>query len=298
MKLSRKDFSLFPTQHGYLFLGILLAMLLGSINYNNNAGFILVFFLGSMALISLVHSYKNLVETRISLGDADPVFSGETAFFPVAMNSPKGQGQSISLCFESSEPILFSAGFKTGLRLPSQTRKRGIHKPGKVILESVYPLGLFCLRAIIPEPPGGLVYPAPESGSYRTGQAGFLWEGDEESRLQGPDDFQGLAPYLPGSPVGHISWKTLSKGKGLFIKNFTAETGGELLFDLGFIRGNHLEKKLSILCRALLDANTSQLTYGLKLGEHLYLTPDTGKGHLHNCLKALALYAPPQGGTP
>ena len=39
MKLNRKQVSIFPTQHGCLFLAILIAMMSGSVNYKNNLFF-------------------------------------------------------------------------------------------------------------------------------------------------------------------------------------------------------------------------------------------------------------------
>lgn len=110
MVISARDLTIRPTQHGLLFLGILLAMLLGSINYNNNAGFILVFLLGSMGMISLVHSYKNLIGMRVRISGPSPVFAGQTGLFPVDIISPGGSGQAISLSFESYDEVQFSPG--------------------------------------------------------------------------------------------------------------------------------------------------------------------------------------------
>ena len=81
MKLNRSHLTLRPTQHGILFIAILIAMLLGSINYNNNAGFTLVFLLGTMTLISLFHSYKNLVGLEMTQTHVQPVFIGESIVF-------------------------------------------------------------------------------------------------------------------------------------------------------------------------------------------------------------------------
>lgn len=293
MELTRKDISLFPTQHGFLFLGILTAMLLGSVNYNNNAGFILVFLLGSMAMISLAISFRNLTGIKVTAGHPHPVFKGQTAFFPMEVTAPDTRGQALSLFFTETDnrdwiSVPPSGSIRT--ELPFKARARGVLVPGTIHLTSVFPLGLFRLRARIPGTTGVLVYPEPESGPAGSGRSGRDRDGEEESRIMGPDDFQGLTPYVPGSPVGHISWKTLSRGKGLFIKNFTAETGQEILFDLEQTPGTGLEQKLSILCSAILEAEAAGIRYGLKLGPGQEKPPESGSTHMHSCLKALALY--------
>jgi uncharacterized protein (DUF58 family) len=290
MALTGKDISLVPTQHGFLFLGILFAMLLGSVNYNNNAGFVLVFLLGSMALISLALSYKNLLGLEVSVGQPHPVFAGDSGFFPVTVTAPQGQALLVFIDQNTVSQISASPGSPASVGVSFTPPSRGIHTPAAMTLTSVYPLGLFRLKAVIPNHRGMVVYPAPAPGAFDTGYSGISPEGDEASHTRGPDDFQGLSPYAPGSPVGHISWKTLSRGKGLFIKNFTAETGQDLLFDLEKLSENDLEKKLSLLCRAVLDAEKTGVNYGLRLGAGLEKKPDCGNRHMQDCLTALSGY--------
>ena len=117
-------------------------------------------------------------------------------------------------------------------------------------------------------------------------------DGDQATQRLGPDDFQGLKPYVPGNNIGHISWKTLSRGQGLFIKDFTAETGQDIILELDLVQGKDLEQRLSRLCHMVLDADRHQRCYGLKLGPTFSTPPDTGDSHRHKCLKALALFAP------
>ncbi len=295
MELRRKNLSIRLTQHGFLFLGILIAMLLGSINYNNNAGFILVFLLGGMAIISLFHSYNNLVGLTLTTQRVQPVFKGQTVVFPVNIRGKSIQGQTLFLRIGDMEPISFSieAGGNSpvGLKLPSS--QRGYLIPADIILTSVYPFGLFRLSASIPLSTSCLVYPAPAPGTFPLAFAGDMEEGKEQNSRLGPDDFQGLKPYIPGNPIGHIAWKTLSRGQGLFVKDFTAETGQDILVDLSLIKKGELEDRLSMICHRILEAEKQQLRYGLRLGAVFSRRPARGKIHLHRCLKALALYEPP-----
>jgi uncharacterized protein (DUF58 family) len=295
MELRRTDITVRPTQHGFLFLGILIAMLLGSINYNNNAGFILVFLLGGMAIISLFHSYNNLVGLTLTPRHVHPVFKGDTAVFPVELRGDSIQGKTLFFKIGDTAPIAFSkeAGDSApvALRLPSS--QRGYLVPGDIELTSVYPFGLFRLKATIPLPARGIVYPAPVPGTFPLGFAGDMEEGRKESSRLGPDDFQGLKPYIPGNPIGHIAWKTLSRGQGLFIKDFTAETGNDIWMDLSLIKKGSLEERLSMICHRILESERQQQRYGLRLGTAFSRQPARGETHRHRCLKALALYNNP-----
>ena len=50
-----------------------------------------------------------------------------------------------------------------------------------------------------------------------------------------------------------------------------------------------VETRLSLLCRAVLEAEDSGLAYGLRL-PGVVLEPDSGALHRHRCLEALALH--------
>lgn len=292
MNLDKKQLSLRPTRHGLLFLGILGAMMAGSVNYNNNAGFILVFLLGGMALISLVHSRNNLAGLGIVFISAPPVFAGDTARFiiEVQSNGPERAGLTLALPKQTApgETALDRNETKR-MHLPVKTVTRGIVSPGQITVSSVFPFGLFHLQARIPVPLTCLVYPAPAEGPAIGRHEGGLQDGTTAGRDAGPDDFQGLSVYQPGQDVGRIYWKALSRGQGVFVKQFTAGVGGDLMLDFDAIPSQDTEDKLSRLCRMVVSADLQAISYGLKLPDRL-VPPARGPGHRHHCLKILALY--------
>jgi uncharacterized protein (DUF58 family) len=156
-------------------------------------------------------------------------------------------------------------------------------------VSSVYPFGLFRLQTRIPVPLTCLVYPAPAEGPAGQRHRGGLQEGAAAGRDVGPDDFQGLSVYRPGQNVGRIYWKALSRGQGVFVKQFTAGAGGDLMLDFDAVPSPDTEYKLSRLCRMVVSADRRNITYGLKLPDRL-VPPARGPGHRHHCLKALALF--------
>lgn len=289
MKLSRKQVSIFPTQHGFLFLAILIAMMMGAINYNNNAGFILVFLLGGMALISIFHSFKNLEGIEIICLSPLPVFAGQTATFPVHVKAPPTGGRAITFSLMPQDPLFVSIQREKTLQMTILAKGRGILHPKSLTIKSVYPFGLFTFCTLLPVKTNCLVYPRPVPGAHGTARSGLLPDGEEETSRQGADDFQGLKQYQPGHSINRISWKALSRGRGLFIKDFTAEDSLCIMLDFDVIPGRDLEFKLSRLCDMILTAEGRQMEYGLRLPGFMK-NPARGKSHQQHCLKALALF--------
>ena len=73
--LDRKRVYIFPTRYGFVFILVLFAMLLGSMNHNNNLGFLLTFLLSGMALVSILHTYRNMIGLEILSVAATPIFA-------------------------------------------------------------------------------------------------------------------------------------------------------------------------------------------------------------------------------
>ena len=55
------------------------------------------------------------------------------------------------------------------------------------------------------------------------------------------------------------------------------------------VAGPDPERKLALLCHAVLQAHRGRLEYGLRLPGRV-IEPDSGERHQKNCLAALALY--------
>ena len=108
---------------------------------------------------------------------------------------------------------------------------------------------------------------------------------------RGPDDFRGLIPYQAGHQVGRIAWKALSRGQGLFIKDFAAQAGGFELLDFHAFPSGTTEYRLSRLCGMVLDSDRRQIRFGLQLPGRI-IPPSWGSAHTKACLRALALFDP------
>lgn len=286
-----------PTRFGYTFLFFLAAMLVGSLNSNNNLGFLLTFLLGSMAAVSIWHSRRNLAGVTLAALRAKPVFAGETAHFEVSLRRTDPAARAIDIHLTAEEPATLdqvtSSPASVTIGIPAG--KRGLLTPEPLELSTCYPFGLFRACLTLPHSAGCLVYPRPIDGSPQTVPGEPTAGTGSDQSGPGVDDFAGLKPYQPGDSLGQISWKAFSRGQGLLIKQFTGESGRVLTIDWQAFEEPNLERKLSRMCGMVLNAHQAGLQFGLRLPTAT-VSPARGQNHLRACLAHLALFGLP-GGT-
>ncbi len=280
-----------PSRAGYGFALMLLVMLIGAINYNNSLGFMLTFLLGGLGLVSILHTYRNLRGLAIRPGHADPVFAGTRARFAFHLDNA-GQPARYDIAFSTNDGGECVAdvpgGGQARIELAVPAPRRGRLRPGRLRIESRFPIGLFHAWSWIEPEVSCLVYPQPEPTATlppprHEEQHGAALAGE------GNDDFAGLRAYQPGDSLRHIDWKALARGHKLLTKQFHGEAGASLWLAWDQTAGLAPEARLSRLCRWVLDAETRGLSYGLELPD-LVLSPSRGDSHRSRCLEALALY--------
>lgn len=290
--LTRKRIYILPTRYGLFFLVVLLGMLMGSVNYENNVGFLLTFLLGGMAFISIFHTYKNMAGIRILSSNSEPAFAGENAKFCFNTGADFADRAAIVFHLEAGQDIcqdIFISKDNT-FTIPVPTEKRGILKPGLLKIYSTFPLGLFYAWSNLNLDLKSIVYPKPVPGPMIFSEHGSLEALEQgKSIVSGVDDFEGLKIYQPGDSLKHISWKAYSKGQGLLTKSFVGQTGSSVFFDWDAFEQSGTEQKLSRLCHMIIKADRLKINYGLKLPGRII---DSGKdsAHKHSCLKELALF--------
>ena len=161
--LQRRRTSILPTRYGMLFIFLLSGMLIGSINYNNNLGFLLTFLLGSMALVSLGHTAKNLAGIRIITSRSHSVYAGDTARFEFLVRAAHSVRPAVGFKFENSEEVVQDISHDSDhwISVPVIASTRGVLKPGPLNVTTRYPLGLFVARSRLYLDMACIVYPKP-----------------------------------------------------------------------------------------------------------------------------------------
>ncbi len=302
--LTRNRVFILPTRQGVLYAVMLFVMLLGAINYNNSMGFVLCFFLASLALVCILHTYRNLRGLILTSGDPEPVFAGEIAQFPVTLNNRSGTKRH-ALEFSSvkkrsfrkkrDHPAAWQVNFDIDAEkqepvfLPLQTKYRGHHSINRVRIAGRFPLGLFRAWSYYDIDNKCLVYPRP-AGSDHLPEHSLLANEQCDGGMSGVDDFSGFKKYTPGDPIKMISWKALARGQELMVKQFIGKGARKLMFNWQLVR--HLENteaRLSQLCKWILIAEQQGFLYGLEL-PHIVIEPKQGMPHKRRCLEELALF--------
>ncbi len=293
--LGRRRVYVLPTRAGLMYAMALFVMLIGAINYNLSLGYGLAFLLAALAIVSILHAYRNLVHLSLHTQAPAAVFAGETARFPLVLHNPDPRMRhDIRVSLPGQMAIAADVPAQDDVRvlldLPAQGR--GWLALPRITLDTVWPLGLVRawgyaapeLRCLVYPAPAVAVPPAPTFDEHHEGQRA----GDG-----GNEDFAGLRRHHPGDPPHHVAWKAAARmgpAAELQTKQFSGAAAAVLRLDWAMLpQGMNTETRLSVLTRWALDAAEDGLVWSLRL-PGAELPPARGTAHLHACLEALALH--------
>jgi len=291
IRLDSRRLYILPTREGLLFGILLVALLIGAMNYTLSLAYLFTFLLGGIGLVGLIHTHRNLNGLSLRAGHVVPVFAGHAARFMLHLDNPSGHTRyrvRIEHAAAQTACADVPAHGNAELALSLTQAKRGFHRPGRFALSTTYPLGLFRCWTVLELDWAVLVYPrpAPDSQPFPAGDAA-----DQAGRASRPGDeeFDGLREYRPGDSPKRIAWQTLARELPPATKQFSTPVSRGLWFDLADTPGNGVEAKLSRLARWLLDAEAAGLSYGLRLPARTF-GPGRGEAHQRACLEALARF--------
>ncbi len=289
--LERRYLYILPTRAGMLFAIILLGMLLGAINYSLGLGFVLVFWLGGVGVVAMLHTWRNLAHLAFTAGRMTPVFAGEIAHFNLVAHDPDHRPRyAIALCRGQEAPVYADivAGGKAEFSLAIASQSRGWLKPGRITAFTEYPLGLFHAWGYIELDAACLVYPRPAPPGSPLPAYSLEARPQGRHTAGGDEDFCGLRAYKTGDSMRRIDWKASSREQGLYTKEFQGQ-GQQLLWLAWDMTAGDTEVRLSLLTRWVLDAHEAGCAWGLRLpGQEI--RPASGEVQLRACLQALALF--------
>lgn len=291
VELTRDRVYILPTRVGFIFALLLLILLIGSINYEKNLGFIMTFLLAGVGNILLLACWRNLAGLQLKRRLCRAVFCGEAAHFEVNLiNRPLLDRHSIAISHSGREydVVDCEAVGSQIIRFSVDTRQRGLLDPGKFRLYTEFPAGLFIAWTWIDLSMSCVVYPQPDRET-QTLLTSYSDGGEDDIGNAGQDNFSHLRKYQQGDNISHVAWKTLAKSDELYSKQFIGATPAEHWIHWDEIPARDTEHRLSIITALILHAEGRSQHYGLRLPTQT-IRPDNGSQHLHRCLTALALY--------
>lgn len=294
-KLGRRRVYILPTRAGVGFGFTLVVMLAGAVNYNNSLAFVLVFSLASLALVSTLHTNRNLAGLEVKSGEAEATFAGQSAQAQIFIDNHSGPPRH-DLTFryrlhnESGDRgvnVDIEAGAQARVALPVATQARGWLILERLQLATRYPFGLFRAWSKPRIVTRLLVYPAPE-GSPALPVSLAQTVGEGPSQGSGREDFAGLREYVTGDSTRSIHWKAAARGEGLPVKLFAGAGAPEIALSLDQASGP-LEARLSQLCLWVLIADGEGMRYSVALPDQV-IPLGSGDAHRERALAALALF--------
>ena len=290
--LDRKRIYVLPTRHGVLVGVLVLGMLLGALNYNNNPGLMLAFLLAAVVHNGVVMAHLRLSGLRITALHADPVHAGETMTLRLRIESGKRSREGVTLRAPSGDDVAVpealhapAADADVGLALP--TSRRGLVDIGRVRLATTRPLGLARAWSWWRPLQRVLVYPALERGGPAL--PGAASDGARQPRAQRTgDDTHHLRDYRSGDAPRQIAWKSSARLDRLMAREYEAGVARDVLLDWQALRHLAYEPRIARLARWVVEAEREGRRYRLQL-PGATLGPARGPEHRHACLRALAL---------
>ena len=294
-RLDRRVVYILPSRAGLVFGGALVTMLLAAINYSLQLGYLLTFLLFSIALVSMLHTWRNMAGLVLRSGRAEPVHAGEIAEFTLTV----GNGSRLpryAILFDvpgNSQPVLVDAAAdaETAASLALPTRERGRMAVPRIRLSTAFPLGLWRAWSYWHPAVSVVVRPCAETPPPPL-PAGLAQDGRTTASGPGEEDFSAVRPYRDGDSLRRLAWKAMARSGNdePLTKAFDGGIGGELALDWRALPAAlDIESRLSRLCAWVLLADQQALRFALVL-PNITLGPDSSPAHTARCLDALALY--------
>lgn len=287
--LEYRDILVIPTHFGFWF-GMLLALtVIGGLNFNNNMTLMLGFLLASIALLTSLLAYRNLVGLAIHGIMARPVFCGEEATYRLLLRNGHGRNRfAITVCSDEDNDCGDIAPDSTRqLELNQQTWKRGWMEMEPFRVENRFPLGMFRAWSVVIPRVRCLVYPEPAINAPALPKTG---RGDYGAARQGEGEhFHGLREYKAGDPIRQIAWRTSARHEKLYSRQMESPSEEACELNWYLMGSGNTEEKLSILTAWILRAERHQIPYSLEM-PGAALPADLGAEHREACLEILALH--------
>ena len=289
--LDQKRIFIFPTMMGFAYLLTAFLLFIAGVNYDNSLILNFSFFLGSLFVVAILQTFSNLSGLNVDAGTTEPAFAGSEAKFTVHLSkSRRKDHHSMLLHWHdfNAEPRNLIDAEKIVVQLLLKTSKRGVFRPQRLKIVSVYPLGLIQSWTWISLDMSCLVYPKPIACELPPQSSSNNAEGNVRVP-DGRDDFDGLRTYQDTDPLSVVDWKAYARIGQLYSKRFHGLQSDANWLRWDQIPGSNPELKLSHLCYHVLELSRKNVPFGLQI-PGASITPDTGAEHRKRCLEVLARF--------
>lgn len=283
--LHRRRIYVLPTASGIGFGVLLLVMMLGALNYQNNAALLLTCLLGAAVINSMLVAFRALDGLALTALRADHAFAGDPLILHLCFDA--GDRARPALCIDLEDGrVAFSLDPGNGeATIAMPTERRGWAAVPRLRLSNTLPFGLFRAWSWITPSPRVLVYPRPLDGPPPppAGDAAH-------ARQHGDDEYAGLRGYRHGDAMKRVAWKASARHDALLIRELDAAArNAPLRLDWDMLHGLDRETRISRLAGWVRAADAAGHAWTLALPGQPAFGPGADHAHYHRCMSALAL---------
>ncbi|MEO7057493.1 MAG: DUF58 domain-containing protein [Caldimonas sp.] len=297
--LTQGNVYILPTRAGWMFALTLVVLLLASVNYQLNLGYVLTFLLAGSGVVSMHLTHGTLRGLTLHLRPPAPAFAGDSAVLALQMTSPSSARFGIGLrLLDAAESTLTWTNVPAGGQAISHVSfvplSRGLHEVPTLSAETRFPLGLFRAWTVWRPAARLLVYPRLETQAPALPAARPISGGAAPSRSSSDGgEIEGVRAYRRGDPLKLVAWKkaaqALETGAELVSRDTRVSNRQELWLDWAACGALAAEERISRLAAWTIAAHRAGADYGLRL-PGAELAPAVGEAQRTACLEALALW--------
>jgi len=285
VELHRRRIYIVPTGFGLGFTGLLAVMLVGALNYANNAALLLTCLLGAASAASMLVAFRSLDGLRLTHIRAGHAVAGQPIELALTFASRRARQAIRVELGAQSVAFAIDADATTTLKLALPTTQRGWQALPRLRVWSSWPLGLFRAWSWLHPAQSVLVWPRPEAaGPAPVAPA----EDTRHMRLSQGDELAALREYRVGDPPRHVAWKASARHDHLLVKDFEqARSRPQWALDWRQLDRLDPEARIARLARWLGEALAQQRHVSLWLPGQV-IPSGNGPVHYAHCMNALA----------
>ncbi len=299
LRLGLNNVYVFFSRQGFLFAALLCLTFVVGVNYANNLVLGLFFYLFGVWLIGVFYTFLQVSSLDIKLVQTQMTQAQSLCWVTLEISVRSGKpSHQVRLYFAGSPKetqqeqtiTLTAVSSPTLVKVPVYAAKRGVMTLPRLVIESVYPLGVMKAWAYGYFDSQALIYPKPERFVWQETQRQTAHQDDAEyghASTVGQNDFDRLDEYQQGESLTRVSWTHLARGAGMLTKHFANPVSGHVHLAYVDMPSTHHEQKLSELCFAILQLQESGQPFTLTLASGASQT-GVGDEFVRSCLMLLA----------
>ncbi|MEJ8812317.1 DUF58 domain-containing protein [Variovorax ureilyticus] len=299
LELTQRNVYILPTRAGWMLAATLLVLLVGSINYQLNLGYLLTFLLAGCVAVGMHVCHGTLRGLAMRLMPPEPQYAGSAAVFRIMLTNARrstryGIGFAVHRSGQWSWSDVPAQGSAT-VEVAFKPERRGLHAVPTLTAETRFPLGTFRVWSIWRPASQVLVYPAPEPNPPPLPEAEPLAgpSAAMATRAHVAGEYDGVRAYRRGDSLKLVVWKRAAQAQAagsdeLISRDTLQAQRAQLWLDAQHAGLADAEARLSRLCAWILMADHLGVDYGLRAGGRI-VQPSQGEAHKRQCLELLAL---------